>query len=309
MEQTILLFNQIIEKYPFSTFFLAFVFLAIFSQTKAFRRTMSLFFVQREEHEKIKTIEEIQILRETIAKLQEERSSVASQDLLENLKHTINADATYQIQKIVDRHLKELSENGNPVVRHFETEVRESVEEIFKKVPLAEQISESIRFTDSERRRKNGQNLDELIYRQLNSANNTRVAMMNLFVFFNISLISVFAFLPERFSDKSSFTILGIYVSLSAFIIYIYRASNARSGSLLAVKEDEKKLSNLFEFLTTFKKSSTFSSNDVEIIRALLVNRIEREKGADHPYEVVLKGVTNSNVLLKGGKISPTNSK
>jgi hypothetical protein len=281
----------------------------ILMQTKIFRLFIRTLFISREERENGKTNDELQIIKETIAKLKEDQSSAVSEEFLGNLKHEINANASFRIQEIVDRHLKSLSEKGDPVVRHFEAEIRESVEEILKKAPVAEQVNESIRFADSERRRKNGQTLDELIARQLNSANNTRAAMMNLFVLFNLTLLGVFAFLPERFSDRSSITILGVYVSLSAFIIYIYRASNARSGSLLAVKEDDKKLSNLFEFLTAFKKSSTFSSNDVEIIRALLVNRIEREKGADHPYEVVLKGVTNSNVLLKGGKISPTNSK
>ena len=74
---------------------------------------------------------------------------------------------------------------------------------------------------------------------------------------------------------------------------------------MLAIKEDEKKLSDVFDFLSAFKKTPTFTNNEVEIIRALLVNRVEREKGAEHPYEVVLKGVSNSNVLLRGGKITP----
>ena len=133
--------------------------------------------------------------------------------------------------------------------------------------------------------------------------------MMNLFVFFNLSLLALFVATPERFTDRSSLTVLGVYVSLSAFIIYIYRASNARSASLLAIKEDEKKLASVFDFLETFKKGGAFTNNEVELIRLLLINRVEREKGADHPYEVILKGVTNSTVLLKGGKVSTVPSK
>ncbi len=277
---------------------------------RPFRQLMQqLFVVIGDDRETKKTAEELEKLKALVLRLQSDSSSTISEALREDLKHALNANASFQIQDIVDRHLKSLAERGDPVVRHYQTEVRESVQQILKETPVPEQVREALKIEDSERRRKHSDDFDRLIERQLNSANNTRAVMMNLFVAFNLTLLVVFAFMPERFSDRSSITILGVYVSLSAFIIYIYRASNARSASLLAIKEDEKKLTDVFDFLFAFKKSPTFTNNEVEIIRALLVNRVEREKGAEHPYEVVLKGVTNSNVLLKGGKVTPTNSR
>ncbi len=279
-------------------------------QLRPFRQILErMFVVIGDERDSKKLADELEKMKVLLHKLQSDNSSTLSEGLRENLRHELNATASFQIQEIVDRHLRALSERGEPVVRHFESEVRDSVQEILKATPATDLVRDALRMAEAERRKKSTEDFDKLLDRQLSSANNTRAVMMNLFVAFNLTLLLVFAFMPERFSDRSSMTILGVYVSLSAFIIYIYRASNARSASLLAIKEDEKKLSDVFDFLSAFKKTPTFTNNEVEIIRTLLVNRVEREKGAEHPYEVVLKGVSNSNVLVRGGKITPSSSK
>jgi ABC-type multidrug transport system fused ATPase/permease subunit len=275
-----------------------------------FRRTFQrLFVVIGDERESKKLTEELKDIKASLAQLQSEVSNVGVDALRDGVRHTLSANVYLQIQEMVDRHLKDLSERGDGVVRHLESEARETVRSLLKNIEIPELVREKLKIEDFDRRRENNEGFERLIDRQLSSANNTRAVMMNLFVAFNLTLLAVFSLMPDRFTDRSSLTILGVYVSLSAFIIYIYRASNARAASLLAIKEDEKKLSNVFDFLSAFKKTPAFSNNEVELVRALLINRIEREKGADHPYEVILKGVTNSNVLVRGGKVASSTAK
>ena len=72
----------------------------------------------------------------------------------------------------------------------------------------------------------------------------------------------------------------------------------------MALREDAKKYFDADEYIQRLKEGSSPTERDVEMVKLLLLNHAEREKQADHPYEVVLKGVTNSNIQLKGGKIS-----
>jgi hypothetical protein len=93
---------------------------------------------------------------------------------------------------------------------------------------------------------------------------------------------------------------------LAAFIVYIYRTSNFRSSVLLALREDAKKYFDAEDYIRRLKPGASPTDRDVEVLKLLLLNRAEREKMADHPYELVLKGVTNSNIQFKGGKIVPS---
>ncbi|WP_236492237.1 hypothetical protein, partial [Pseudomonas sp. PA-5-4A] len=110
-------------------------------------------------------------------------------------------------------------------------------------------------------------------------------------------------FASATLTDKAVTGIIGLYISLAAFIVYIYRTSNFRSSVLLALREDAKKYFDADDYIKRLKAGASPSDRDVEVLKLLLLNRAEREKMADHPYELVLKGVSNSNIQLKGGKM------
>lgn len=272
------------------------------------RLVEQLFVIAKEERETPRLADEVAALKEQVEELRA-GTQVSSTNPADVSGYLESATISLRIQEAVDKKLRGLSESGDAVVRHLEAQVREAVIAELSQRPLPELTTAQTQLSSQSNRAANAKEFGVLLARQLASANNTRAVMMNLFVLFNVALLLLFVLTPERFTDKSSLTVLGVYVSLSAFIIYIYRASNARSASLLAIKEDEKKLSSVFDFLETFKKSGAFTNNEVDLIRLILVNRVEREKGADHPYEVILKGVTNSTVLLKGGKVSSSAAK
>ena len=148
--------------------------------------------------------------------------------------------------------------------------------------------------------------LDQTIEDQMRSAGRLKAVMINLFVLFNIGVLLVYLFAAANLSDRAVTAITGLYISLAAFIVYIYRTSNFRSSVLLALREDAKKYFDADEYLRRLKPGASPTERDVEVLKLLLINRSEREKMANHPYEVVLKGVTNSNVQFKGGKIVPS---
>lgn len=142
---------------------------------------------------------------------------------------------------------------------------------------------------------------------ELRSAKSIKKNMLNFFIGFNFILITSFA-IQSSFSQKdlsaSAYQgITALYISLAVFIVYVYRAANARVLILLAGKEDTKRVFNAERYLSSRPKSLT-SERDVEVLKLLLTNRMERERGSEHPYELVLKGITNSNVLVKGGRVT-----
>jgi hypothetical protein len=154
--------------------------------------------------------------------------------------------------------------------------------------------------------------LEGAMDQELGSARTIKKIMLNFFIIFNFTLIISLAIL-NSFTQKDLSTsayqgITALYVSLAVFIVYVYRTTNSRILIILASKEDAKRLFDAERYLNSRPKSQT-SERDVEVLKMLLTNRMERERGSEHPYELVLKGITNSNVLIKGGKVATPASK
>lgn len=147
-------------------------------------------------------------------------------------------------------------------------------------------------------------NLRETTSSQLASTSGTKTSMISLFVMFNLGIIAAFLFSPAAVTSAKEL-ILGLYISLATFIVYVYRAANARALVLLAITEDMKRYHDAEKYMNHLRPNSSPTERDIEILKLILTNRAEREKNNEHPYELVLKGVSNSNILLKGGKVLP----
>lgn len=169
---------------------------------------------------------------------------------------------------------------------------------------LSEMLCEAV---ESETKWGQQRRLDTVLSEQLASAGSIRRAMLNLFVLVNIILIaSIILKAEDVLSNKE--IILGLYVSFSTFIVYVYRSSNARALILMAGIEDSKRYHDADKYLQVIAGRGP-NDRDIEALKILLINRMEREKNSEHPYELVLKGISNSNILMKGGKISATEVK
>ena len=147
-------------------------------------------------------------------------------------------------------------------------------------------------------------NLEKTVSYEPHSVGRTKIIMINLFVIFNFGVLIFYIFAGSILSDKALLSIVSLYISLAAFIVYIYRTSNSRSCALLALREDAKKLFDVQDYLQKFKLGNSVTSIDVEVLRLIMANHSEREKAIEHPCELILKGVTNSNIQFKGGKMA-----
>ncbi|SFM96561.1 hypothetical protein [Rugamonas rubra] len=174
-------------------------------------------------------------------------------------------------------------------------------------MPIDQLWEMSRKVADEDTRRRQQSDLEASVNQQLGSAASIRRAMLNLFVLFNISLLIVLLFnVSQVLASKE--VILGLYVSMATFIVYVYRSSNARVLILLAVKEDLKRYHDAQKYILRFG-SKPPTEKDVDVLKLLLLNRVEREGNSEHPYELVLKGISNSNILFKGGKVATSGLK
>lgn len=158
--------------------------------------------------------------------------------------------------------------------------------------------------SDQQNRVDERTNLREVSVQQLNSSASTKTSMIWLFLAFNLAIIFALLFSIEVFV-KAKEVVLGLYISMAMFIVFVFRSSNIRALTLLSITEDLKRYHDAEKYIANLGTRAA-TDRDVEILKLILTNRAEREKGAEHPYELVLKGITNSTVLLKGGKVAST---
>jgi hypothetical protein len=215
----------------------------------------------------------------------------------------LEGQLTRDIPKIVAAKLEKIKTLDNA----FDSELKATIVDAVSAFLIANEPStlledrrEQLRIKE---RAERGNILEKTIQEQSQSAGRLKAVMINLFVIFNIGVLLIYLFAATSLTDRAVTAIIGLYVSLAAFIVYIYRTSNFRSSVLLALREDAKKYFDADDYIRRLKPGASPSDRDIEVLKLLLLNRAEREKMANHPYELILKGITNSNIQLKGGKM------
>lgn len=166
------------------------------------------------------------------------------------------------------------------------------------------------------------ENYDSHLKREYQNAIKFKGVMINLFIFINVSLIAlIFIFIVFKTVFSSSATInyplelalsfSGIYISFGAFVIYVVKFSNARTLTILSLQEDFYKQTLISKILFKTLDKSSVNEHDTSLIKNLLSNKSQHEQKTKHPYEILLSGVSNSNIQFKGGKfeISKNESK
>ncbi|WP_162941113.1 hypothetical protein [Photobacterium salinisoli] len=170
------------------------------------------------------------------------------------------------------------------------SEVRESIKG-------NNEISESYRLKIEKQTQANNTLLETLLTEQKTSTS-MKSRLTNLFILFTlVMLIANFTYGSE-ITDTNKILVGITYVTLSSFLIFIIRTSHQRSAMLISIQEDLKKQSELSDFFIGFKKNKELTEHDVEFLRMIMVSRAERESKANHPYEVMLKNVSGSNIQL-----------
>lgn len=158
---------------------------------------------------------------------------------------------------------------------------------------------------EKNKRRDNAENeLYGAVELERRSAGLLKSVMINLFIMVNFALIILYLLKGTEINQYGALSISGLYISLAGFIIYIFRSSNSRTSVLLAIKEDLKKQNTALEYIESARMKGDISENDIDFIRMIMTNHAEREKTVHHPYELILKGVSGTNIQFKGGKMS-----
>ncbi|MEZ8547358.1 MULTISPECIES: hypothetical protein [Vibrio] len=132
---------------------------------------------------------------------------------------------------------------------------------------------------------------------QRNSAS-MKSRLTNLFILFTLVMLGANFVYGNDVSDTNKILVGITYITLSSFLIFIIRTSHQRSAMLIAIQEDLKKQSELFEFFSMYKKGKDLTEHDIEFLRLLMTSRAERERNTSHPFEVILKNVNGSNIQL-----------
>ena len=148
----------------------------------------------------------------------------------------------------------------------------------------------------------------EIQSQEYESAFSLRNKMINLFSFSVFAMILSFFLLiflkGDVFSIEKYIVVISLFLSLGFFVIYIIKSSNSRTSTLMSIYENQRNYQNMMHFISRLKVENGVTDNDLEVIRMMLVNYSGREKKVSHPYEIILKGLTNSNIQFSGGKMS-----
>ena len=191
----------------------------------------------------------------------------------------------------------------------IESIAKKEVTQYLQSVDVESLTNNAMHFQSSERKRMDEKLLDEISMEQLRNSGRIKTVLINLFVFFNVGILMFYIFGdPSKWVQEAIYGVVGLYISLAAFIIYIYRVSNARTAVVMAIREDSKKYYDALDYLARFKANGDITEHDVDLIRMLITNRSEREKGTEHPYEMIFKSIADSNIQFKGGKMSVSKS-
>jgi len=269
------------------------------------RIVRTFFYIDRFDGRNDRVYRHVRELEERLYELSEEVKSDVFKDKLELVENEVEKYVENNLERIIGEKFTEMNSDEvaikNEIRSIADKSVREfmSGDEISKiATQLAEQEVLKRKLTEEKR-------LNSMLDAQMQNAGTLKTVMINLFVVVNLGILAFYVFgnvglIPE----KAIYGVIGLYVSLATFIVYIYRASNSRTSALLAIREDSKKFYDVLQYLKSFKGNGELTEHDIDLIRMIMTNRAEREKATNHPYEMIFKGVSDSNIQFKGGKMS-----
>lgn len=262
-----------------------------------------LFYSESELFQTKKLLSRIHTLEEQITQLRKASENKNIDNQRKAIERELELQLTQNFPALVRDKLDKLKDLNTSIDSDIKLAVETEVTKFLKSYEpskLLEDRREQLR--TSERADRNS-TLEKTIHEQMQSVGRLKAVMINLFVLVNIGILVIYISSSTSLTSQAVSGIVGLYISLAAFIVYIYRTSNFRSAVLLALREDAKKYYDADDYIKRLKPGSSPNERDIEVLKLLLLNRTEREKMAHHPYELILKGVNNSNIQLKGGKM------
>ncbi len=273
----------------------------------AFKRFFSKFFYSETNvNENVTTLERLDNLEKKLENFKNEIEQSTIKENIPDISKSIESFLSEHLTEMISKKIDEFRLGDQIVLKEIEKITKQEVNNYLATINIETLTKEALHFQSAERKKMNETILDDVSTEQMRNTGQMKSVMINLFVLFNIGILLSFIFgnITAMGRQEVLYGVTGLYVSLAAFIIYIYRASNARSRVIMAIREDAKKYYDVIDYLAKFKHDGKISEQDIDLIRILLINRSEREKGTEHPYEMVFKSIAGSNIQFKGGKMS-----
>lgn len=270
---------------------------------KILRITRYMFYSESDLFQTKKLLHRIQVLEAQITQLRKASENKNLEKQRRAIESELELQLTQNFPALVREKLTQLKELNTSIDADIRLAVENEVIKFLNSHEPAKLLEDRRKQMRSSERTDRGNILEKTIQEQMQSVGRLKAVMINLFVMVNIGILLIYIFAGAALTSQAVSGIVGLYISLAAFIVYIYRTSNFRSAVLLALREDAKKYYDADEYIKRLKPGASPSERDIEVLKLLLLNRTEREKMAHHPYELILKGVNNSNIQLKGGKM------
>lgn len=243
-------------------------------------------------------------LEKDLARIQKEISNTVLKDSTELIKSELELFLTNNLEALTIAKLEDTGAIENQLFKDLEDKTNSRIDSYLKSKALDE-------FTNSKKERefenvktKIRMDLFNTVEHERRSAGLLKSVMINLFIIVNFAFLFFLFFGSAELTQNTALTMSGLYISLAGFIIYIFRASNARTSVLLAIKEDNAKQMQALDYAKLVCSERALGDQDTEFIRLMMINHAEREQKIDHPYEMVFKGVSDTNIQFKGGKMA-----
>ena len=149
----------------------------------------------------------------------------------------------------------------------------------------------------------------EHLEKEYNATRSTKALMSNMFIFVNfIYFFGLLGFLVLGQVRESVVTPPAIYMAVSfsyiglgAFVVYMIKFCNARSLTLLSLREDFLKREQVNCMAAKMVELGT-NEHHVALLQLINSSIATKEQKINHPYEMLLYGIKDSNIMFKGGK-------
>ena len=146
----------------------------------------------------------------------------------------------------------------------------------------------------------------EHLEKEYDATRSTKALMSNMFIMVNIfyffGLLAFLIFNQRIITSPSLYLALSFsYIGLGSFVVYMIKFCNSRSLTLLSLREDFLKREQTSSMATKMIEIGT-SEHHVALLQLMNSNMAIKEQKVNHPYEMLLYGIKDSNIMFKGGK-------
>lgn len=146
----------------------------------------------------------------------------------------------------------------------------------------------------------------EHLEKEYDASRSTKALMSNMFILVNI--VYFFGLLAFLIIGKGIDTSPSIYLALSlsyiglgSFVVYMIKFCNARSLTLLSLREGFLKREQISQMTKKIIETGA-NEHHVAILQLINSSTATKEQKINHPYEMLLYGIKDSNIMFKGGK-------